>query len=124
VSDFLTALKASNKRVYLVTNAHPDSLSLKMEQTCLAPFFDDIICSHNYGYAKENQQFWNLFQQDYQWQKSTTLMVDDSLAVLNSARDFGIAHLISINKPDSKKVAKNITEFPAILDFRELLPIT
>jgi putative hydrolase of the HAD superfamily len=57
VSDFLSSLRESDKHVYLVTNAHPDSLSLKMEQTCLKPFFDNIICSHHYGYAKENQQF-------------------------------------------------------------------
>lgn len=121
VSDFLSALQQSNKQVYLVTNAHPDSLSLKMEKTCLKPFFDGIICSHNYGYAKENQQFWALFQQEYQWDKATTLMVDDSLAVLRAAQTFGIQHLLSINKPDTKKDAKNITEFPAIMDFREVL---
>lgn len=123
VSDFLSALQSSNKQVYLVTNAHPDSLSLKMEQTCLQPFFDDIICSHHYGYAKENQQFWALFQEEYQWQNTTTLMVDDSLAVLRAAQNFGIHHLISINKPDSQKPAKRITEFSAITDFRELLPL-
>jgi putative hydrolase of the HAD superfamily len=123
VSDFLSSLRESDKHVYLVTNAHPDSLSLKMEQTCLKPFFDNIICSHHYGYAKENQQFWALFQQEYKWGKSSTLMVDDSLAVLNSAQTYGIQNLISINKPDSQKQSKNITEFPAIMDFRELLPI-
>lgn len=124
VSEFLSALQQSSKRVYLVTNAHPDSLSLKMEATCLKPFFDGIICSHHYGYAKESQQFWYAFQQEYKWEKATTLMVDDSLAVLRSAQEFGIQQLLSINKPDSQKCAKNITEFPAIMDFRELLPIT
>jgi len=50
------------------------------------------------------------------------LLVDDSLAVLRSAQDFGIAHLVSINKPDSQTPKKNITEFLAIEDFRELMP--
>lgn len=122
VNEFLSALQQSNKQVFLVTNAHPDSLALKMEKTCLRPFFDNIICSHYYRYAKESQQFWELFQHDYKWDKNSTLMVDDSLAVLRSAQKFGIQHLLSINKPDSQKQAKNVTEFPAIMDFRELLP--
>ncbi len=121
VIEFLDALKHTNKTVMLVTNAHPDSLSLKMEKTCLHPFFDQIICSHNLGYAKEHQAFWRDFQQQYGWNKQNTLMVDDSLPVLRAAQTFGVAHLISINKPDSQKIEKTMTEFPAIRDFRSLL---
>ena len=36
VPAFLIALKDAGKSVILVTNAHPDSLSLKLEQTTLA----------------------------------------------------------------------------------------
>jgi len=123
VSDFLTALQNSNKRVFLVTNAHPDSLSLKMEHSCLHSFFDEIVCSHTLGFAKENQQFWSSFQQQYHWQTDSSVMIDDSLAVLNSAERFGIEHLIAMNKPDSQQDSKNITQYPAIQDFRALLPI-
>ena len=122
VTEFLSALKQTNKRVLLVTNAHRDSLSLKMEKTCLQPFFDDIICSHDFGFAKEHQEFWQTFQDQQGWDKQSTLMVDDSLAVLRAAQTFGISHLISINQPDSKKAAKTITEFSAINDFREIMP--
>jgi len=121
VTEFLSALKQTDKSVMLVTNAHPDSLSLKMEKTCLHTFFDQIICSHNVGYAKEHPQFWQAFQQKYIWDKQHTLLVDDSLAVLHAAQTFGISHLIAINKPDSQKIEKIITEFPAISDFRSLL---
>jgi len=122
VTEFLSALKQTNKKVLLVTNAHRDSLSLKMEKTCLQPFFDDIICSHDFGFAKEHQEFWQTFQNQQGWDKQSTLMVDDSLAVLRAAQTFGISHLISINQPDSKKAAKTITEFSAINDFREIMP--
>ena len=86
------------------------------------PFFNDIICSHDFGFAKEHQEFWQTFQNQYSWDKQSTLMVDDSLAVLRAAQNFGIRNLISINQPDSKKAAKTITEFPAINDFREIMP--
>ncbi len=122
VTEFLTALQQTNKTVLLVTNAHPDSLSLKMEKTCLQPFFKQIICSHDFGFAKEHQPFWEAFQAQQGFTEQATLMVDDSLSVLRAAQSFGIAHLININKPDSQKAANFINEFPAITDFREIMP--
>jgi len=122
VTEFLTALQQTDKAVFLVTNAHPDSLSLKMEKTCLQPFFKQIICSHNFGFAKEHQSFWAAFQAQQGFTQQSTLMVDDSLAVLRAAQSFGIEHLININKPDSQKPAQTTNEFPAITDFREIMP--
>ena len=121
VTEFLEKLQQSSQKVLLVTNAHRDSLGLKMEKTCLQPFFDDIISSHDLGFPKEHPDFWNLLQQQYPFAKQTTLLIDDSMAVLNSARLFGIAHLISVSKPDSNQPKKNITGYPAIEDFRELM---
>lgn len=121
VTEFLEKLQQSPQKVLLVTNAHRDSLGLKMEKTCLRPFFDSIISSHDFGFPKEHADFWQLLQQQQPFDKQTTLLIDDSLAVLNSAKLFGIAHLISVSKPDSKQPKKNIADFPAIEDFRELM---
>ena len=118
---FLEKLQQSSKQVLLVTNAHRDSLGLKMEKTCLQPFFDGIISSHDLGLPKEHAGFWSLLQQHQAFNKENTLMVDDSLAVLKSAQLFGIAHLISVSKPDSQQPKKQITEFRSIEDFRELM---
>ena len=122
VVEFLEAVRASGRRLLLVTNAHRDSLDLKMEKTCLQVFFDQIISSHDYGFAKEQQDFWRILQNTHQFEKSTSLLVDDSLAVLKSAQQFGIAHLVSITKPDSTAPVRLITEFPAVEDFRALMP--
>jgi putative hydrolase of the HAD superfamily len=121
VTEFLTKLQQSSKKVYLVTNAHRDSLDLKMERTCLQAFFDGIISSHDLGFPKENPDFWQLLQQQQKFEKQTTIMIDDSLAVLNAAKQFGIAHLISVSRPDTQQPKKNITDYPAIEDFRELM---
>jgi len=123
VTDFLDAARASGRRLLLVTNAHRESLSLKMEKTCLHEFFDEIVSSHDFGLAKEQQGFWQILQERHVYEKRRTLLVDDSLAVLRSARTFGIAHLVSISKPDSRAPKRDITEFPAVEDFRALLPI-
>lgn len=122
VTEFLEQARQSTRKVLLVTNAHQDSLSLKMEKTCLLPFFDDIICSHDLGYAKEHAQFWSLLQQQHAFNKHRTLMVDDSITVLNAAKNHGIRYLLSVSKPDSQQPLKKITDFPAIEDFRQLLP--
>jgi GMP/IMP 5'-nucleotidase len=122
VTEFLDALRGSGRRLLLVTNAHRDSLSLKMEKTCLHQFFDDIISSHDYGLAKEQQGFWQTLQDKHVFEKHSTLLVDDSLSVLHSAQVFGIAHLVSISKPDSQAPVRQITGFPAVEDFRALMP--
>ena len=121
VTEFLEKLQKTSKKVLLVTNAHRDSLGLKMEKTCLQPFFDGIISSHDLGLPKEQAEFWGFFQQQQPFDKKTTLLIDDSEAVLNSARLFGIAHLISVSKPDSKQPKKEVVDYPAIEDFRELM---
>ncbi|MDD2760626.1 MAG: GMP/IMP nucleotidase [Methylomonas sp.] len=123
VTEFLDAVRASGRRLLLVTNAHRDSLSLKMEKTCLHQFFDDIVSSHDYGLAKEQQGFWQILQDRHVFNKCSTLLVDDSLAVLRSAQVFGVAHLISISKPDSRAPVRLIQEFPAAEDFRALMPV-
>ena len=122
VTEFLDAVRASGRRLLLVTNAHRDSLSLKMEKTCLHQFFDEIVCSHDFGMPKEDQGFWRTLQNNHVFEKHRTLLVDDSLAVLRSAKAFGIAHLVSISKPDSRAPVKLIQEFSAVEDFRALMP--
>ena len=121
VLDFLEKLRQSPRKVLLVTNAHKDSLGLKMEKTCLQPFFDAIVCSHDLGFPKEHPDFWPQLQQQLGFDKQRTLLIDDSLAVLTAARLFGLDHLCAISKPDSRLPRRQITEFPAIADFRELM---
>ncbi len=121
VIEFLEKIRRSSHKIMLVTNAHQASLGLKMEKTCLRPFFDAIVSAHDLGAAKEHQEFWRGFQAQFAIDKQRTLMVDDSLPVLRAAREFGIRHLITISQPDSKCPKKTTDEFPAIADFRELL---
>ncbi|SJM89179.1 putative hydrolase [Crenothrix polyspora] len=118
---FLEKLKLSPRKVVLVTNAHRDSLTLKMQKTALQHFFDDIISSHDVGLPKEHQGFWQSLQNTQVFENHNTVLIDDSLAVLHSARQFGIAHLVSISKPDSQLPNRQISDYPAIEDFRALM---
>jgi len=122
VIDFLLAVKASGRRLLMVTNAHVKSLELKMEQTQLAGYFDHIISSHELGAAKESPEFWNKFRAVEVFDNSTSLLVDDSLPVLHAARNYGIAHLLAIYKPDTRRPVKDVEDFNAIHGFDEIMP--
>ncbi|MHA6492145.1 GMP/IMP nucleotidase [Pseudomonas borbori] len=118
---FLAALRKAGKRVVLITNAHRDSLSLKLERIELAPYFDRLISSHDYGFPKENQQFWFALQQDFAFEPARSLFIDDSLPILRSARQYGVAHLLAVRQPDSQAAVKDTEEFAAVEDYRALI---
>ncbi|MCJ8169414.1 GMP/IMP nucleotidase [Atopomonas sediminilitoris] len=121
-AEFLKALAASDKRVLLITNAHRDSLSLKMERVELAPYFERLISAHDYGYPKEQQAFWDALQADVGFAPARSLFIDDSLPVLRSAAQYGVAHLLAVRQPDSRKGPKDTDTFAAVEDYRQLLP--
>lgn len=118
--EFLTALKQSGREVILVTNAHPDALSLKIERTQLDKYFDVLYSTHEFGVVKESQQLWQKLQAKQDFTLESTLFVDDSIPVLKSAKKYGIKHILAVENPDSKKPANVIEEFTSISDFRQL----
>ncbi|HEX8588505.1 GMP/IMP nucleotidase [Pseudomonas sp.] len=118
---FLAAIKQAGKRVIMITNAHRDSLSLKMERLQLAPYFERLISSHDYGYPKENPQFWDALQDDIKFDPARSLFIDDTLPILRSAGRYGIGHLLAVREPDSRKGAKDTEEFEAVEDYRVLI---
>jgi len=122
VTDFLVAVRAAGKRVTLVTNAHHKSLTLKMRRTGLERYFDAVISAHQLGLPKEQAEFWDKLQALESFDPATTLLVDDSLPVLRSARGYGIAHLLAVHQPDSKQPDKDVGEFQAIRSFAEINP--
>jgi len=118
---FLAAIQRAGKRVVMITNAHRDSLSLKLERIELAPYFERLISSHDYGFPKENPQFWDALHADLDFDPARSLFIDDTLPVLRSARDFGVAHLLAVSEPDSRKGPKDTGEFEAVGDYRALI---
>jgi putative hydrolase of the HAD superfamily len=122
VVEFLDAVRARGKRVLLVTNAHGKSLDLKFRRTQLGGHFDTVVCAHDLGLPKEQPAFWERMQAVAPFDPKTALLVDDSLPVLRSARDYGIAQLLAVRQPDSRAPAKDTGEFAAITSFRDIHP--
>lgn len=121
VPAFLTALKKTGRHIVLVTNAHPDSLSLKLERTDLAKYIEQLISTHEFGVTKENQQLWQQLQQRLEFDPKRTLFVDDSLPILEAAQQFGIKHLLGVANPDSQKPSNHYHGFPMVSDYQQLL---
>lgn len=122
VVEFLTALKRAGKHTALVTNAHGKSLQIKMRRTKLGPYFDQIISSHELGLPKEDVRFWDKLQHRLPFESKHTLLIDDSLPVLRSAQHYGIAHLLAVYKPDTRRPDKDVGEFIALRNFAEIMP--
>lgn len=122
VTAFLAAVRGAGKRVVLATNAHHKSLTLKMARTGLADYFDLLVTSHELGLEKENPEFWRRLQALSPFDPERSVLVDDSLPVLDSARSYGIRHLVAIRQPDTQKPPKDTGAYAAIASFAELLP--
>jgi len=122
--DFLDAVRGSGRSLWLVTNAHRDSWQLKMAQTGLTGHFDRILCAHDFGAPKEDARFWPALRAQHAFDPTRALFVDDSLAVLRSARAYGIGAIRAIRHPDSSQPKRVIEEFEAVDRLGELLPVT
>ncbi|TFG39539.1 MAG: GMP/IMP nucleotidase [Chromatiales bacterium] len=119
--EFLRRVHEQDVRVLLVTNAHRDTLALKDAMTGLGDYFDGLYSSHDYGYAKESQNFWCALQEDVGFDLDTTLFVDDSLPVLRSAQEYGIERLVTVTQPDTTEAIRPTTEFRCVQRVAELL---
>ncbi|WP_421132890.1 GMP/IMP nucleotidase [Alteromonas sp. A079] len=118
---FLKALHESGREVVLVTNAHPNSLALKIEHTQLDAHIDNLISTHEFGVTKESQELWKKLNARVKFDSNRTLFVDDSLPILASAQTYGIRYLLAVDNPDSTLPNRNITAFPAVRDYRPMI---
>lgn len=122
VQAFLLQLRAQGLRTVIVTNAHQGSLSLKLESVALEPLVDAIHSTHSFGKPKEDPSFWADLQQVEHFSLRDTLLVDDSIPVLESARRFGFEHLLAVLAPDSRRPPHTAPQFTGIHHFDEVWP--
>ena len=121
VIEFLESLGKHRKNRVLITNSDRPSIELKFANSAIEPLLDQVISSHDYRAAKEDQQFWYELQKNLDFDPATTLFIDDSESVLNAAHQFGVKHLLSIKQPISTQPREDISQFPMIDDFMSLI---
>ncbi|MFZ5765907.1 MAG: HAD family hydrolase [Thermodesulfobacteriota bacterium] len=123
VIDFLEYCREMGKKIYLVTNAHSRTISIKMAKTEIESHFDKIVCSEEVGIAKENPQFWRKLHDFIDFDKNTTMLADDNEKVLASAATYGIRALIYVAKSSSTRPVVYSRRFPSIIFFKELMEL-
>lgn len=121
IIDYFKHMQKMGKKLYLVTNAHPKALEVKMEQVPIKNWFQGLICSKEVGIAKEQPEFWHKLQHLLPYDKERTLFADDTEKVLHSAKKYGIQHLIHIAKPSSRLPVKFSEHYQSIVNFQELI---
>ena len=105
----------------LVTNSHMDVLDIKDEVTGLTAYFDAVYSSHTFGAPKEQQAFWRALREQEDFDPETTLFIDDTARVLDSAHDYGVSMLLEVTLPDTSKPSRKSSGFEGVDSVAELL---
>ena len=122
VHEFLHAVRETGKRLVLVTNAHGQTLELKMAHVDIGRHFDLVLSAHEFGLPKEGKGFWDRVKDVEVFEKARAVLVDDSVNVLRAARAYGMGQLVCMRRPDWRLPARVIDEFPAVETLKEIMP--
>jgi len=118
---FLETVADHHVRMLLVTNSHQHTLDIKTEVTDIVDYFDGVYTSHALGAAKEDQPFWAALKETEPFDPARTVFIDDNVAVLQSARDFGVEMLLHITRPDTGRQPRPHKRFTGIEGVGELV---
>ena len=118
--EFLEFVAGTGKSMAIVTNAHQGMIELKFRNTGIGGYFEHVFCAHDFGVAKEEAGFWAELHKRFPFNPNRTLLIDDNVSVLASARDYGIRHLLAVAQPDSSMPQRDIRDFRALDSFRQL----
>jgi putative hydrolase of the HAD superfamily len=120
--DFLRRLRASGRRLVLLTNSHPDVLRIKDEQTGVTRYLHAAFSSHVFGAPKESPDFWRAVRELEPFDPERSLFIDDSPAVLEAARAAGIRWVCGVRRADSKRAAREHPGIPVVDSVSDLDP--
>ena len=120
-TEFLAWVRKQGKKIVLMTNAHQHALAIKCAHTGLGAYLDEQLSSHSLGFPKESAEFWPAAQRVHPFDRQRTLFIDDSVAVLRAARQYGLERLIMVTRPDFSLPPRPAAEFTAAESVAELI---
>jgi HAD superfamily hydrolase (TIGR01509 family) len=118
--DFLARVRASGRRLALVTNAHPEILAIKDAQLGVRRRFDANYTSHDFGAPKEDAAFWPRLAAREPFDAARTLFADDNATVLDAARGHGIRWVYAVRRPVHGAPARVTNGFAGVESVLEL----
>ena len=117
---FVERLRSRGIRPWLVTNAHPETLALKLAATGIDALCAPVVCAHEFGVPKEDPTFWPRLAAVHPFDAASALLVDDNLDVLRSAALYGLGRLRAISRPDSSRPRRGTGTFTSAPSLDEL----
>jgi putative hydrolase of the HAD superfamily len=120
--EFLRNARRYALRIIVVTNAHPRTLAIKLRQTHLDRYVDDVFSSHDLGHPKESAEFWPRFERAAALAGERAVLVDDSASVVAAGAAHGLAGVVTITRPDSSQPQRHIEGGHAVAALADLEP--
>ena len=120
---FLHFLRQQGKRMVIATNAHPDTVLIKHQQTGVLSEVDAWYSSHQFGKAKEDAGFWEALAAAEPYTHARTLFVDDGEHILAMAEQQRLGHLVHVASPESEGPLQPSQRFRSIDRFAEIAPL-
>lgn len=118
----LERLNQSGLTLTLATNAAFKSMNRKLEITGIRKYFHHICNAHEIGYCKEEMTFWTKLSENTECKFENTILIDDNLDVLETARICGIKNTFGIARPNSHDEEKKSSEFYLIENLDDVKP--
>jgi putative hydrolase of the HAD superfamily len=118
--EFLSYLQQRNKKSFLVTNAHPKTIKIKLNKTRIGHFLVKVLSAFEIGVPKDSDEFWKGAQKALGFRQDKTLFIDDDEPALESASRYGIKYLFLKVDPDSKRIP-NSNRFVPLTTFKEII---
>lgn len=116
---FLSLLKKNDIKVFLLTNCPRDMLHVKLSQTKLWGYFDEIVSSEDFNFPKESIDFWDVLNEKYEYNNDTTVFLDDSKNVIDFSLKHGLRNVFLISSPDSSKKDQDTFGYKSIKGVNE-----
>lgn len=102
VEAVLSALRAHDLHMVLLTNAHPHTLAVKERETGLLQHFDRAYSTHDFGRPKEHAAFWPDFAEKTGIKLDRAVLFDDTETVLAGALAGGVGQVLAVQQPSTR----------------------
>jgi 5'-nucleotidase len=112
--EFLARVRASGKRLLLLTNSHPIALAVKHEETGVLDHLDAAVTSHEFGAPKEHPDFWSAARARFGYDPGRALFADDNSKMLEAARAAGIRWVYGVRHWDTKGSRREHGDWPSV----------
>ena len=122
VIDLMEALKAKNKKIYLLSNAQSNFTRPELRYLGLEPYFDGILISSEEACKKPGKSFYNTLLDRYKLNPKETIMIgNDSISDIRGSYEVGLDSLY-IHTEISPECVEDLKSTYTIMDgdFRKI----